>query len=292
MSSHNASDRILVRYVVEAKPKAWDQFVHRVADAVWTACRLLTRDEPEARETFAAVVEGLRADGFRRLRAYDGSSRLETYVALVARDILAERLLRLFQSGTDGWNAFERFFGADITRIIGRRLPGGEREDLRRDAYQEICIALIADDFRRLKAYRGIGSFTGFVLHMVDRLLIDVIRRTVSGRKMEAATSLPEWEEIPCDRPSPELAIQDREDEHLLSKASEVLRHAAENLSATERLYLQIVLGSGETIPARDVARLMCSPVEEIYKLKQRVMSQLRGALEKHPAVKLWRASV
>ena len=225
-------------------------------------------------------------------------AELETFVALVAREVLAERLLRLFLPGSvaDGWSAFERFFSPDINRIIARRLPGGDHEDARKDAYQDICVALIADDYRRLKAYRGTGSFTGFVLHMVDRLLIDFIRRTIPYRSAPGgapqSTVLTEWEDIPSDQPSPEDALLEQEGERLLSMATEVLRQAAEALSETERLYLRISLGSGEPIPAREVARLMRRPVEEVYKLKQRVMTRLRETLDRHPAVKLWRASV
>jgi RNA polymerase sigma factor (sigma-70 family) len=299
MTFHAAEDRTLVRDVLDARPQAWDRLVRRVADTVWTACRLLTRDEAEARTTFAEVMDALRADGFRRLRPYNGSSRIETFVALLTRDILAERLLRLFHadSNADGWTAFEKFFAADITRIIARRLPGAYREDIRRDAYQDICVSLIADGYRRLGAYKGIGSFTGFVLQTVDRLLIDFIRRNLPRRLPDSSTSaiapsLPEWEKIPSDQPSPEAALLEQEGEDLLSQAAEVLRQAAENLNETERIYLHIALGSGEAIPARDVARLMRRPVEEVYKLKQRVMTRLRDTLDKNPAVKLWRESV
>ena len=294
MNAHAAENRALIRDVLDAKPQAWGRFVHRVADAVWTSCRLLTGDDAGARDAFTEVMGALRADGFRRLRAYNGSSRIETFVALVTRDVLAERLLRLFQahSASDGWAAFERFFAADINRIINRRLPGADRADLRQDAYQDICVALIADDYRRLKAYRGIGSFTGFVLHMVDRLLIDFIRSTMPLGRQRVEAQVTEWEDIPSDQPSPEDTLLEREDDRLLSLASEVLREAAAALSETERLYLHIALGSGEPIPAREVARLMCRPVEEVYKLKQRVMTRLRETLDKHPAVKMWKASV
>jgi len=294
-----AQDRDVVRSVIEGKPQAWERLVRRIADTVWTACRLLCGHDDDTRAAFSDVMEALRADGFRRLRHYNGSSRIETFVALIARDVLAERLLRLFQahSESDGWTAFERFFAADINRIINRRLPGADRADFRQDAYQDICVALIADDYRRLKAYRGIGSFTGFVLHMVDRLLIDFIRSTMPLRQQRAeaaaiTTAAPEWEDIPSDQPSPEDALLEQEGDRLLSLASEVLREAAAALSETERLYLHIALGSGEPIPAREVARLMRRPVEEVYKLKQRVMARLRDTLDRHPAVKLWKASV
>jgi len=294
-----ADDRALVRDVLDTKPQAWDRFVRRVADTVWTACRLLTSDEAEARDAFGDVIDGFHVDGFRRLRQYDGSSRIETFVALSARDILAERMLRLFlpDSGAKGWTAFERFFGADIIRIIARRLPGADREHIRQDAHQDICLALISDDYRRLKAYRGIGSFTGFILHMVDRLLIDFIRRAMPVRQPTIATTLStkppaSWEEIPSDLPSPEDALLEQEGDRLLAMATQVLRQAAADLTEAERLYIHIALGGGEPIPAREVARLMRRPVEEVYKLKQRVMDRLRASLDKHPAVKTWRASV
>ena len=259
MKFNAAQDHVLVRDVLDAKPQAWERLVRRIADTVWTACRLLCGDDADSRAAFSDVMEALRADGFRRLRTYNGSSRIETFVALVTRDVLAERLLRLFQahSASDGWTAFERFFAADINRIINRRLPGADRADLRQDAYQDICVALIADDYRRLKAYRGIGSFTGFVLHMVDRLLIDFIRSTMPLGRQRAEAQTPEWEDIPSDQPSPEDALLGQEGDRLLSLASEVLREAAAALSETERLYLHIALGSGEPIPAREVARQM-----------------------------------
>lgn len=298
MSHRYPDDHALVRALIDARPQAWERLVQRIADTVWSACRVLTADEAEARAAFAEVMEAMRADGFRRLRPYNGSSRIETFTALVARDVLTDRLLHLFQfdDGAKAWVAFERLFLIDIERIIGRRLPGADRDEIRSETYQDVCVALIADDFRRIRAYRGHGSFGGFVLHTVDRLVIDSIRRMVPGSR-EGTTApvmmaLEDHGEIPCADATPEEALLTGEDERLLHLAAEVLREATAALKDHERLYLRIALGSGEPIPAREVARQMRRPVEEIYKLKQRVMTQLREALDKNPAVKMWRASV
>jgi RNA polymerase primary sigma factor len=315
------------------------------------------------------VLAALRADGFRRLAAYDGRSRLATFIELFARDQLARRLLELLrEDAARGWRAFEGFFQADMRRIIQRRLPGVGNDDVRRDAYQEICVALIADDYRRLKAYAGAGSFTGFVLHTIDRVLVDFIRTFSKRRRMPAAiTRLPVLEQeifrqvfwqgaaadagklavdlarrvdpppsaaditaalervkkaLPKDHDSstsasprfvsltdvPELleggsqsvpAIASPEEtaiagesENLLSIAAGALREVTATLPEAERLYLQIALGGAEPLPAREVARLMGRPVEEVYKLKQRTLKALKDALEDHEAVKKWRASV
>jgi RNA polymerase primary sigma factor len=274
----------------------------------------------------------------------------------------------LHEDSSRGWSAFERFFNADIRRLMLRRLPGQAYEDARADGYQEVCVALIDNDYRRLKAYSGEGSFTGFVLHMVDRLIIDFIRSFSARRRPPAAiarlpaleqeifklvywegaapqaevlepaltrrlaarrpveeitaaldrvrrntppgysaspaapartVSLSETPEV-IDRPSadgptvqsPEDIVLEREHEGLLGSAAKVLREVAEALPVTERLYLQIALGGPEPLPAREVARLMQRPVEEIHRLRPRVLRLLRDALENRGEVKTWRASV
>jgi RNA polymerase primary sigma factor len=153
--------------------------------------------DSEARAVFSSTLAALQADNFAELRAYDGRGRLESFVAVRVRDILAQRLPHLFrQDPPAGWTAFQRCFAADIERLIRRRLPGRHHGDLRRDAYQDLCLALIDNDYRRIKAYSGSGSFAGFVLHAVDRLLVDFLRGLGSRRRLPAAIArLPELEQ-------------------------------------------------------------------------------------------------
>lgn len=369
MRVDTTGNQALVRAVLGGDLKAAEQFLCVVADSVWTACRLLTRTESEARDAFAAVNAALREDGFRRLSAYDGRSRINTFVALITRDVLAWRLLRLLHEDSNrGWSAFKQFFEADIRRLILRRLPGQSYEDARADAYQEACVALIDDDCRRLKAYSSAGSFTGFVLHTVDRLVIDFIRSFSARRRAPASIArlpaleqeifkLVYWEGITpqaetlgpplarrlaatpaadevataldrvrrntpagygssvgapartaslsenpeiADRvsvespvvQSPEDIALERERENLLGSAAKALREVAETLPETERLYLQIALGGPEPLPAREVARLMQRPVEQIHRLRPRVLKLLKDALESREEVKTWRVSV
>lgn len=188
MRADTAGDRALVGAAQAGDRAAAERLLRRIADTVWTACRRLEGGEAAARDAFAAVLAALEADGFARLRPYDGRSRLETFVALLSRDLLADRLLRAFHDDPRaGWSLFQRFFEPDLQRLILRRLPGAQRQDLRRDAYQEICLALIDEDYRRLRAYNGSGSFTGFVLHTVERLLIDFVRSLGTRRRLPAA---------------------------------------------------------------------------------------------------------
>lgn len=302
MGPDRTRDYKLIRDVLAERPGAWSSFVTRVSDKAWAACSMLTTNELQTEAAFADTMEAFRADSFRRLRTYNGASTLDTFITLLTREFLSERLIRIIgEPGDAGWKAFEAFFGADIRRIIRRRLPASDCEHVRQDCYQEICFALLADGYRRIKAYQGIGSFTGFVLHSVDRLLIDYIRQEISGRSrtdkgdrspMRTALPLEAASEVAMDGPTPEDQLLANEGERILSLAADVLRKSTAALSDPERLYVRIALGSGDPVPAREVARLMRRPVEEVYKLKQRVMARLRETMAEHPAVKTWRSSV
>ena len=301
MGTHGADTLTLVADLRDGKPQAWERFRQRVAPTIWSSCRLLTGGEDEAREAFRTVEEALQANTYSRLRPYDGASRIETFIALVTRDILAERILVLFSRGQDvkGWTAFERFFQTDIHRIIRRRLSGSDQEDARQDAYQDICVFLVEDNYRRLKAYEGKGSFSGFVLHMADRLLIDVIRKTNPRRRNPDAkpshlrlVSIDEMDDLPSQAPSPEKIILNDEADRLLNAAVKVLNGALAGISMDEQLYMRIALSADTPLPAREIARLMQTPVEEVYKLKRRVLWRLEKEISLHPDVKNWLASV
>ena len=293
MSKNRSQDRRIVDDVLAAKPLAWERLVERTADTVWNACAVLAGAEDDCRDAFAFVYRSLGNNGFHRLRAYDGSSRLESYVALVCRDVLAERLLALFHSqpAHAGWRAFEAFFKRDIDRLIKRRISATDRVDVRLDAYQDICASLISDDFRRLKAYQGQGSFAGFILHSVDRLLIDFIRR-LHPKSKPAEVTLPDDSQFVDDRNGPEDLLLEKEAERLLEEAADALKQASQRLTDVERVYIRITLGSPDALPAREIARLMAVPVEDVYKMKQRILIRLREEISKNSAVKKWRASV
>ena len=357
------NDLALINEAAAGNPAAAERLLRRIGDTVWRSCRVVTQDEAQAREAFSRVLSALQADGFSRLRRYDGRGRIETFTALVARDLLAQDVLDMLHADPQrGWRAFESFFQSDIRRIVARRLSGATHEEHRRDAYQDICLALVDNDCRRLKSYNGSGSFTGFVLHMVDRLAIDVGRALNPRRRLPAAIQrLPpleqevfrqvHWERcgigldvlvpavarrlpppapgpaevaaalervtrsydaategpvkiVPLPDPddpvmtaaavdaSPEDLMLRREADHRLELAATAVRRAAASLGEAERLYLSIALSGDEPLPARAVARLMGRPVEEVYKLKQQVMKQLKETLKDDQAVKDYRASI
>ncbi len=294
LNARYAGDVARLRAVRSGNAAQGARFIKEISGTVWSACRLLTREENDTRRAFAEIMAAITADRFARLGAYAGRSTLDTFIALTVRDLLAERMLRLLQSDQkQAWRAFEHLFEADIQRLIRKRLPASG-EDARRDAYQDICVALIANEYRRLKAYGGSGSFAGFVLRTVDHLLIDIVRRVFGRRRpFPKSVSVDDVADIAADGElSPEESLIHADDDHRLAGAIAALTEAMDTLPAAERVYLGIALGSSHTPPAREIARLMQRPVDEIYKLKQRVLTKLREIASADSKIKTWRASV
>jgi RNA polymerase primary sigma factor len=210
-SRQGAADLELLRAVFAHKADAWARFVTQCQGDVYTACRLAFPDK-QADDAFVDVLTQLRADDFALLRAFDGRAPFAGYLRLVLRDVLSERVSRLLSDNPDrGWRAFEHFFKRDMLRAIARYFPGaGEGED---DIYHDVVSALIEDNYRRIQAYDGQGSFGGFVLRIINNVCIDRLRKDVPRRRLPAAIArLPEtgqevfrqlyWEECP----EPQLA--------------------------------------------------------------------------------------
>src|SRR5215471_5539860 len=105
----------LVKAVLAGDPFAAQRFVETTSATLWSVTVQLEGDGPDGEAAFLAVIEALKESAYARLKAFDGRSRLSTYLAIVARDILADRLARGFvDAPAKSWTRFERFFGHDI----------------------------------------------------------------------------------------------------------------------------------------------------------------------------------
>jgi RNA polymerase primary sigma factor len=349
LQANPQSELQLVKAVLAGDAAAAQRFVDIASTTLWSAVVQLEGDGADGEAAFLDVFDALKADGYARLRPFDGRGRLATYLAVVARDILADRLARGFVvSPGKSWGRFERFFGQDIRRRIAQRFPRETGSGRRDDAYQEICLKFIEDDYRRIRLYDGLGSFAGFILTVADRLLIDLVRRDAPRRRLPAAVARLSqldqdiyaavvWGTHPADperlaktmrgrfdkdpdvadireamerltaigplvpAPSrrsemvsldgsgeddqafavpdpgatPEQNLLDTEEEAARANLLAAVKAAAKELPADERLYLQIVFSASDPMPAREIAKSMKLPVEEVYRLKQRAQRWL-----------------
>jgi len=365
VTAHSDPDREILRAALRADAGAAEALTRTAADLVWSACVRVTRGGAETEEVFRDVMTGLRADGFARLRGYDGRARVRVYMALVVRDLLSERVVKLLALDADrGWRAFEAFFSNDVRRIVQRMLPGDDHKQNREDAYQSVCEALLKNDMQRLRAYSGRGSPSGFILQVIENLAIDYVRTIMPRRRLPAAIQrlaeldqsvfrLLYWERLVPDPsillvhlaraeasptataiaeaiarvraalppgfhaeghgqgqtidisaadevmlaggaedfavPTPEDELVERQAARLLDQALAALQLALPRLDAAERLYLQLAL-TGQ--PAREIARLLGLPVENVHKLAQKAKKRLREEIGAEDAVNKWRLSV
>jgi RNA polymerase primary sigma factor len=221
MSSARRSDFALVAGVLAGNSGATARFLEIACPILWSIVRKL-EPGPDAESAFLHIIEALKADGYAKLRAFDRRAQLSTYLALVARDALSERLAkRLAATPRTAWSAFERFFEADMRRRIAQRFPRDEAAW--QDLYQDICLKLVEDDFRRVRGYDGRGSFVGYVLTIVERILIDHVRRDVPRRRLPAAVARSSrldqqiyiavvWEHCPADAKRVAEALRGRFD--------------------------------------------------------------------------------
>jgi RNA polymerase primary sigma factor len=199
----------LVRAAVTGDAAAANRFIASGSAPLWSAVMRLEGGNADGEAAFLHVVATLKADGFARLKAFEGRAQLSTFLALVARDILAKRLVVRFNvAPQDAWPHFTRFFDNDIRRRVREHFPrDAAAQD---DAYQDVCLKLVEDNFRRIRAYGAHGSFVGYVLTIVDRLLIDLVRHEAPRRQLPTAfAKLPAleqavytaaaWEGCPAD---------------------------------------------------------------------------------------------
>ncbi|MBI5260966.1 MAG: sigma-70 family RNA polymerase sigma factor [Bradyrhizobium sp.] len=188
VTARTDQDAELLEAALRGEAAAAANLTRALADLAWAACLRVTRGGADTEAAFREVMAALRADSFARLKGFDGRARMRVYAALVVRDLLSERVVKLLALNADtGWRSFEAFFAEDIRRIIQRNLPGKDHQQNREDAYQAVCEALLKNDLQKLRAYSGRGSPSGFILQVVENLVVDYVRTIVPRRRLPAS---------------------------------------------------------------------------------------------------------
>jgi len=170
---------------------AWRSLVERHGGQVWSLCERLC-SESDCDAAFDEIWQSLRDNNCGALRAYDGRASFGSYLHFLTANVLAGRFATAFTSEPErAWSAFEQAFRREIERMIHQVL--GSSEALTRlgsspeDLYQEVVLGLVADNFRRLRAYDGRGSFSAFVRTLVRNICLDWQRQQQGRRRLPVA---------------------------------------------------------------------------------------------------------
>ena len=84
----------------------------------------------------------------------------------------------------------------------------------------------------------------------------------------------------------PEEALLHQERENAKKALLDQVQQKAESLPPIERVYLRVFMQSSNALPAREIAREMAIPVEQVYKLQQKMklwMKNIAVELQKNP---------
>ena len=195
VSGDGEVDPKLLRALFDGQANAWESFARRVQSDVYTACRLAFSNADQVDNAFIDILQRLRENNFAVLRTFDSKYRatFASFFRLKLADLLADRVIGLFVENVEqGWKLFEYFFRRDITIAI----RSASHDDNIEDYYQDVCLALTEDNYRRIRSYSGTGSFVGFLRSTVKNLCTDLVRKQEGRRRLPAAvTRLPALEQ-------------------------------------------------------------------------------------------------
>jgi len=174
-------DLAMVRSAQAGNPEAARRLRREIREEVCKACRLIAPEKADLIPPFRYVLRTLRENRFQRLGAYDGRSRIQTFVALATLELLKDPLLNLLNSDAKrGWEAFERLFRNTIQGVITRTVEEGWRAD----AYQEVF-------YRLTKGGPGwvedcSGNFIVWVQQKAEWLSRQFVRSYIPRRRLPA----------------------------------------------------------------------------------------------------------
>lgn len=241
-----------------------------------------TKHQQNREDGYQAVCEALVRDDFQRLRAYSGRGSPSGFVLHTIENLIID---------------FVR------TIIPRRRLPAAIERLSDRD--QAIFRLIYWDGHppdavvivQRIVRPGEPGPTQAEVAEAIDRVREALPRGYYLEPRGDAqTTSLSAVEDIVVASGAEDFAVRtpeqelvDREGDGLLEQALDALRQVLPKLASGEQLYLQLAM-AGQ--PAREIARIVGCPVEDIHRLAQKVKRRLRQEIGEDIAVKNWRLSV
>jgi len=197
-----------------------------------TVCIRRFSAENDQNECYVYVIDSLKADNFKRLRAFKGKSKLNTYLYSLINSLVID--FRRKQYGR-------------------RRIPAGVAKlgKWAETVYRFVCWQKFsfddAYDFLRID-----GLYTGSYIQFIKE--IELIKK-VPCRENPAFQSIDETREsslkdIKDDGDNPlEFLIQKLDRERRI-KALKVIRETTAELSENDQLLVRLVYGSDQSVPA------------------------------------------
>lgn len=125
------------------REKAWSLFIGEYSDVVLRACRSIMHDHDGAMDAYAHVLQALRENECRRLRAYSvtGDTRFETWLLVVSRRLALDHYRRRYgrSRSTDAVRRVEHEQRRDLIECVAAELEPDQIPDVsQRDADEQL----------------------------------------------------------------------------------------------------------------------------------------------------------
>ena len=165
------------------------------------------------------------------------------------------------------WDAFVVQYSALIYHTIKRILGlyhAEPRSDVIEDLYQEFFVAIVCDDFKKLRQFRGDKgcSLASWLRLVCARLTIDFLRRQ---RSTQAELAQDVFE----DREATDPLISEEEERRL--------SQAIQALPPRDRILIELCFH--RNLSPQDIAGLLKISVNAVYTQKSRVLDKMRQKL-------------
>ena len=169
----------LVRRLRAGDQEARAQFFTEMDGVIRRSCRVASGAR-NTEDIFRHVCAELEKNKFEKLSAFSSNHLLTTFVTLVIREILTSHMLQLLTDNPgEGWRIFLTLYDKNIRNKLEVYFP--ESEVTREDARFSIEEALFKNDYKRLKAFKGINAdgkkslYAGYINRVISNLCRDFI---------------------------------------------------------------------------------------------------------------------
>ncbi|OHB81238.1 MAG: RNA polymerase subunit sigma-70 [Planctomycetes bacterium RBG_16_64_10] len=157
-------DRNLIQRCLAHKPKAWEDFVDRFMGLIihvinhTAQCRSIRLTQEDRDDLASEVFLTLVRDDFAVLQRFRGASSLATYLTVVARRVVVDRLLRHRSASPLGADVYDT---AGDGNQVQQRISDREQVDQLLGELEEAEAAVVRMYHLEGKTYREISVATG-----------------------------------------------------------------------------------------------------------------------------------
>lgn len=192
-------------------------------------------------------------------------------------DIPEKQLLaRCIRGDKEGWNLFvlrfSRLIRHSLHQTLRQKNPPVQPEALD-DLHQEVFYSLMADDYRKLRQFRGKNgcSLASWIRMIAVRKAIDHLRKKRPTISIEGDLSTSEHSyEYPDGKPNPE-------EKTIKSEELQIVIQIIQRLSPRHQFFIELFYRRGLSI--EEISQIMKLDPNGVYQLRHRIKERIREIL-------------